>query len=164
MGSGRRRRRTRTRRAGRRRPRQLAMAVHERLASCRSLLMRESRTSIERSSLTLPQFDVVAELAGAGARGRTFVELSRRLLVTSGNLTGIVDRLTAVGLVRRVPDPHDRRAIRVALTVKGRRAARALVPRHAADVQVALSLIPRARLARLAGLLAELHDRLHARA
>ncbi len=55
--------------------------------------MRESRRSIEQWGLTLPQFDALAELARASRGGFTFGELSRLLLVTSGNLTGIVDRL-----------------------------------------------------------------------
>ena len=45
----------------------------------------------------MPQFDVLAELARAPEQGFTFVELSRLLLVTSGNLTGIIDRLEADG-------------------------------------------------------------------
>src|SRR4051812_19052198 len=76
----------------------LSLRVHLRIASCRNLLMRESRRSVERSGLTLPQFDVLAELARAEHAGFTFGELSRLLLVTAGNLTGIVDRLEADGL------------------------------------------------------------------
>src|ERR1700730_8694119 len=69
-----------------------AIGVHVRIASCYNLLMREARSRINsRWRLTLPQFDVLAELARADERGFTFVELSRLLLVTSGNLTGIVD-------------------------------------------------------------------------
>ena len=65
------------------------MRTHLRIATCYNLLMREARQTIaQRWSLTLPQFDVLAELARADACGFTFVELSRLLLVTSGNLTG----------------------------------------------------------------------------
>src|SRR5262252_200284 len=71
----------------------LSLRVHLRIANCRNLLMRESRRSVERSGLTLPQFDVLAELSRGGREGSTFGELSRLLLVTAGNLTGIVDRL-----------------------------------------------------------------------
>jgi DNA-binding MarR family transcriptional regulator len=64
-----------------------------RIATCFNLLMREARRRIsERWNLTLPQFDVLAELARANGRGATFAELSRLLVATSGNLTGIVAR------------------------------------------------------------------------
>src|SRR5690348_6168347 len=71
-----------------------ALRTHLRIATCYNLMMREARQLIAgRWRLTLPQFDVLAELARADERGFTFVELSRLLLVTSGNLTGIVNRL-----------------------------------------------------------------------
>ena len=79
----------------------LAVRIHLRIATCRNLLMRESRRSVEPWGLTLPQFDVLAELGRATRAGFTFGELSRLLLVTSGNLTGIVDRLESDGLARR---------------------------------------------------------------
>ncbi len=73
------------------------------------------------------------------AGGFTFVELSRLLLVTSGNLTGIVDRLEQQRLVERRPDAKDRRVIRVALTEKGRRVTDEVLPAHAADIEEILS-------------------------
>jgi DNA-binding MarR family transcriptional regulator len=114
--------------------------------------------------LTLPQFDVLAELARADAGGFTFVELSRLLLVTSGNLTGIVDRLEEQRLVERRPDAKDRRVIRVALTDKGRRVTDEVLPAHAADIEEILSFMPRTALTQLSDLLGRLRDGLHARA
>src|SRR5215470_7316896 len=109
-----------------------ALRTHLRIATCYNLLMREARQRIEsRWRLTLPQFDVLAELTRADARGFTFVELSRLLLVTSGNLTGIVDRLEDQQLVRRTPDVYDRRVVRVALTDRGRRMTDNMLPVHA---------------------------------
>ena len=64
----------------------------------------------------MPQFDVLAELARAPEQGFTFVEFSRLLLVTSGNLTGIIDRLEDEGLVKREPELADRRVTRMRLT------------------------------------------------
>jgi len=96
-----------------------ALGVHVRIASCYNLLMQEARVRVgSRWKLTLPQFDVLAELTRADHRGFTFVELSRLLLVTSGNLTGIVDRLEARQFIRREPDARDRRVVRVTLTKK----------------------------------------------
>jgi DNA-binding MarR family transcriptional regulator len=141
----------------------LALRVHLRLASCRNLLMRESRKSVERWNLTLPQFDVLAELARADARGFTFVELSRLLLVTSGNLTGIVDRLEQEQLVVREPDKADRRVVRVRLTAKGRKLTGRILPQHAEDVRAILAEVPHETLAQLAATLGDLRDYLHRR-
>lgn len=136
-----------------------------RIATCCNLLMAEARQRIVKGwNLTLPQFDVLAELARADAAGFTFVELSRLLLVTSGNLTGIVDRLEEQGLVERRPDEKDRRVIRVALTEKGRRLNERMLPAHAADIEEILSFMPRAALSELNELLGRLRDGLRARA
>jgi DNA-binding MarR family transcriptional regulator len=140
----------------------LPLQVHLRLARCRNLMMREMRRSVERWNLTLPQFDVLAELARAPEQGFTFVELSRLLLVTSGNLTGIIDRLEEDGLVKREPERTDRRVTRMRLTPLGKRRMDDILPLHASDVAQMLSVIPRERLALLNDLLGELRDGLHA--
>lgn len=67
---------------------------------------------------TLPQFDVMAALARANA-GMTMSELSRFLMVSNGNVTGIIDRLVTDKLVMRKAPADDRRAIIVRLTAKG---------------------------------------------
>lgn len=142
-----------------------SVRTHLRIATCYNLLMREARQRVvARWNLTLPQFEVLAELARADAGGFTFVELSRLLLVTSGNLTGIVDRLEDQRLVVRQPDAKDRRVIRVALTDKGRRVTEHMLPAHAADIEEILSFMPRAALMQLSELLGRLRDGLHARA
>ena len=68
--------------------------------------------------VTLPQFDVLAALARRET-GITMTELSRYLMVSNGNVTGIVDRLVTDGLVERAATPGDRRATLVRLTPKG---------------------------------------------
>jgi DNA-binding MarR family transcriptional regulator len=70
-------------------------------------------------SLTLPQFDVLAALARR-KDGTTMTELSRMLIVSNGNVTGIVDRLVADRLVERQASPNDRRSLLVRLTPKGK--------------------------------------------
>lgn len=136
----------------------LTLRVHLRLATCRNLLMREARRSVERWGLTLPQFDVLAELSRAVDQGFTFVELSRLLLVTSGNLTGIVDRLESDGLVRRQTDDHDRRLVRIVLTRKGRDLAADIMPQHAQDIQALLAFMPTEQLTTLNDMLGHLRD------
>jgi DNA-binding MarR family transcriptional regulator len=69
-------------------------------------------------STTLPRFDVMSALY-RNQRGLKMSELSRMLLVSNGNVTGIVDRLSKDGLMLRENVPGDRRAYRVRLTQKG---------------------------------------------
>jgi DNA-binding MarR family transcriptional regulator len=68
--------------------------------------------------ITLPQFDVMAALYRR-ENGMTMTELSRTLLVSNGNVTGIIDRLVNDRLVARRPAADDRRALLVRLTPKG---------------------------------------------
>ena len=69
-------------------------------------------------AITLPQFDVMAALARK-SEGMSMTELSRTLIVSNGNVTGIIDRLVSDGLVARLPCARDRRALVVRLTPKG---------------------------------------------
>lgn len=73
----------------------------------------------EEFNTTLPRFDVMSAL-DRGPDGLKMSEISERLRVSNGNITGIVDRLTEEGLVLRVAVPGDRRATRVQLTHKGK--------------------------------------------
>jgi DNA-binding MarR family transcriptional regulator len=79
----------------------------------------ELRRRLDREfGVTLPKFDVMAALARRES-GMTMTEVSRLLMVSNGNVTGIVDRLVAEALVVRVANEEDRRATFVRLTRKG---------------------------------------------
>ena len=80
-------------------------------------------------STTLPRFDLLAQLERE-PQGLTMGELSQRLMVTGGNVTGITDQLEAEGLVRRAPHPTDRRAFAVQLTPAGKRQFRRMAAVH----------------------------------
>jgi DNA-binding MarR family transcriptional regulator len=67
--------------------------------------------------LTPPQFDIIATLGNTA--GMSFKELGEKTLITKGTLTGVVDRLEARGIVRRVGSDTDRRSTRVELTDAG---------------------------------------------
>jgi len=121
------------------------------LLKAHALLMREVRRRVPED-LTLPQFDVLVQLARREA-GMTPGELTRELLVTAGNVTGIVERLAGVGLVERRPVPEDRRAVRVRLTTRGRRLMRRAIPRHRRDVDTLLERVATQDLASLRDLL-----------
>ena len=79
--------------------------------------------------VTLPKFDVMAALARREA-GMTMTEVSRLLMVSNGNVTGLVDRLVAEGLVMRVANEKDRRATFVRLTNKGLRLFQTMAEAH----------------------------------
>ena len=82
---------------------------------------------------TLPRFDVLAALHRA-AEPLTMSELSRRLLVSNGNTTTVVDRLELDGLVARTPWAADRRIVHVTLTPAGRTHFELLAADHEARV------------------------------
>ena len=132
----------------------LAVSVWVRLLKTHGLVLRELRRRVPEE-LTLPQFDVLVQLHRR-PEGMTSRELTRELLVTAGNVTGLVDRLEGLGLVERRPVPEDRRAARVVLTGRGRRVAGRAIPRHRRDVESLLSPLPPRDLARLRRLLGRL--------
>lgn len=133
-----------------------------RLLSCTNLIENAVRTRLrETFDMTLPQFDLMAALERA-PDGLTMGELSRRLMVSSGNVTGITERLVAEGLVAREPSPTDRRAFVVKLTPAGRRAFLAMAMVHEGwiadffddlpgeDVEALMALLGRVKQAVLA--------------
>lgn len=89
--------------------------------------------------LTVAQFDVLATLLRAPECGMRMGELSAHLLVTEGNVTGLVRRMAEAGRVRRDPDPEDARAARVRLTEEGRRTAERVIPAVEAELERAFS-------------------------
>jgi DNA-binding MarR family transcriptional regulator len=72
-----------------------------------------------RFNATLPRFDLMAQLERADA-GMTLSEISKRMMVSNGNVTGLVERLVASGHLERRAVPHDRRSQVIRLTRLGR--------------------------------------------
>lgn len=132
----------------------LALSVWVRLLKAHGLALRQVRRRVPEG-LTLPQFDVLVQLHRR-EEGMTPGELTRALLVTAGNVTGIVARLVDMDLAERHPVPEDRRAVRVRLTPRGRRLMRRVIPRHRHDVAALLSGVSPADLGRLRDLLGRL--------
>lgn len=116
------------------------------------------RDDLERE-MTLPRFDLLSNLVRTD--GQTLASLSRSMLVTAGNLTGLVDRAARDGLVERRADPADRRAWRVHLTPRGLRAFRDAERRHASRVAKLFSSLGQAEVASLIRLLDKLRAALH---
>lgn len=101
-----------------------------RLLTCTTLIEGEIRRRLrETFDVTLPRFDLMAQLDKAPG-GMTLGELSQRMMVSNGNVTGLVERLQAQGLIERRPSPSDRRAQIVSLSAEGRRSFRAMARTH----------------------------------
>ena len=93
-----------------------------RMLSCTVKIENEVRTRLRATfGITLPRFDLMAQLERF-PDGLRMGELSKRMMVTGGNITGITDQLEQEKLVVRVVDPKDRRSYSVKLTPAGRRA------------------------------------------
>ena len=92
-----------------------------RLLTCSTLIENEVRRRLRESfDITLPRFDLLAQLDRT-PNGMTLGELSQRMMVSNGNITGLVDRLAEQGLIRRRSLPKDRRVQIVSLTAEGQR-------------------------------------------
>jgi DNA-binding MarR family transcriptional regulator len=98
-------------------PREPFLATLRELARCFQAFESHSAAHIRTLGLTPPQFDIVATLGNTA--GMSFKELGEKTLITKGTLTGVVDRLEARGIVRRVGSDADRRSTNVELTDAG---------------------------------------------
>jgi len=109
----------------------LELRLWLRLLACTSMIESEVRRRLRQDfATTLPRFDVLAQLDRV-PEGLSMGELSRRMMVTNGNITGLVERLASDGLIDRLPDAADRRTVVVRLTRRGKRAFDAMTPAHA---------------------------------
>jgi DNA-binding MarR family transcriptional regulator len=101
-----------------------------RLFTCTTLIEGEVRRRLRQTfDVTLPRFDLMAQLDKT-PDGMTLGELSSRMMVSNGNVTGLVERLVADGLIARKPAPNDRRAQIVRLTPTGRRSFGTMARAH----------------------------------
>lgn len=89
-------------------------------------LDRVRKEAFSAHQLDLWEFDVLAALHRSGAPYELSPgELIEQMMSTSGTMTNRIDRLAGRGLVERLPDPHDRRGVRVKLAPAGRKLVRA---------------------------------------
>ena len=136
-----------------------AVSIVVRMLAAQNLLLTALRRGFG-PDLSLARFDLLAQLVRED--GQTLAQLSRSMLVTAGNLTGLVDRAERDGIVERRPDPNDRRLTRVALTARGQKLAHKAIARHselAEEILGPLQPKEREELRRLLGRLREALDR-----
>lgn len=101
-----------------------------RLLACENLIEQTVRARLRIAfDITLPQFDVLSELEHAGS-ALTMSQLSQKLMVSNGNVTGVVDRLERDGLVRRRASSTDRRVQYIELTEQGNSLFRDIASEH----------------------------------
>src|SRR5688500_16839086 len=113
-------------------PAEARLAVWAQLVRTFALIERDISSALARHEVTLPQFDVLATLRAS--EGVTQQELAEHLLVSKGNVTGVLDRMERLGWVERRRCAQDARANRLHLTTAGRHKAEQIVPAHDAMV------------------------------
>ena len=121
-----------------------ALRLWLRMLTLTQLVEKQVRTQLrEQFETTLPRFDLMAQLE-RNPNGLKMNELSRRMMVTGGNVTGITDQLVAEGLVERIGVEGDRRACRIRLTPQGRKQFAEMARQHEGWIVAAFeSLSPR---------------------
>lgn len=141
-----------------------ALRLWLRLLTCTQLIEKQVRGQLrEQFDTTLPRFDLMAQLE-RNPDGLKMNELSRRMMVTGGNVTGITDQLVAEGLVDRVDVAGDRRAYRVCLTAKGRKLFHEMADQHERWIVEAFSALSEKDLGTLHKLLGKVKEHARSRA
>src|SRR5215471_12865665 len=101
-----------------------------RLLTCSTLIEGEVRSRLrERFDVTLPRFDLMAQLDKA-PDGMTLSDVSKRMMVSNGNVTGLVERLVESGHLDRRTSETDRRVQVIRLTRSGRAEFRKMAAEH----------------------------------
>jgi DNA-binding MarR family transcriptional regulator len=134
----------------------LELKLWLRLLTCANLIEGEVRARLRAAfATTLPRFDLLAQLDRAPG-GLTMGELSSRLMVSNGNVTGLTEALWREGMVSRAPEPADRRSLRIRLTADGKRIFDGMTPVHEQWIDAMMAGLSRAEMARLLELLGKL--------
>jgi len=120
-----------------------------------ALMTRCGEKILKEHGLTLVQFDVIAQL-GAMDECCTQGALCEKLMVTKGNISGVIDRMAKEDWLMRVEDETDRRCNRIHLTAKGKKIFEKVVPSHEGWVDEMFSLITRQEQSKLRDILRKL--------
>ena len=121
------------------------------LSRAHSAVARHAEADVARHGLTIAEFGVLEALYHVGPM--LLGELQRKVLVSSGGVTWLVDRLEKRGLVKREACPEDRRARYATLTTEGKRLLARIFPDHAKAIEHAMAGLTRADRDRAATLL-----------
>ena len=121
------------------------------LSRAHDAVARHAEADVARHGLTIAEFGIIEALYHVGPM--LLGELQRKILVSSGGVTYLVDRLEQRGFVKRQPCPEDRRARYAALTSEGKRLMSRIFPDHARAIERAMSGLTRTDRDRAATLL-----------
>lgn len=125
------------------------------MLSCSVVIEKRVRQRlVEEFETTLPRFDVLAAFERRH-EGLSMGELSKLLLVSNGNVTGIVGRLIVDGLLERMAS-EDRRTVKVRMTPKGRRAFKTISAQHEAWIDTMMAGLSNKEIDKLLALLAKM--------
>ena len=134
-----------------------------RLLACESMIEQYVRTKLRQEfAITLPQFDVLAELEYMG-KPLTMTELSTQLMVSNGNITGVVDRLVRDNYVARLPSLSDRRVQLITLSEKGSKEFKNMALQHQNWVGDAFAELDINEIQKITNLLNKTSDKLKAK-
>jgi MarR family transcriptional regulator, 2-MHQ and catechol-resistance regulon repressor len=114
---------------------ELALKLYVVLSRARTAVARRADADIARHGLSTGEFAILEALYHKGPL--LLGELQRKILVSSGGVTYLVDRLESQGLVERRDCPEDRRARYGALTQRGEALMEEIFPAHAATIEAA---------------------------
>jgi MarR family 2-MHQ and catechol resistance regulon transcriptional repressor len=131
-----------------------AVATYVKLLRATRAVMARVEPRLVALGLTPTQLGVLEGLLHKGAL--THRDLGRKVLTSAANMTDVIDKLEARGLVVRVRCPEDRRQVRVELTACGRELIEELFPRHARDIAAAMAGLDTKSLQELGDLLRKL--------
>ena len=135
-----------------------ALRLWLRMLTCTQLIEKQVRSQLRTQfDTTLPRFDLMAQLERA-PEGMKMKDLSRRMMVTSGNITGITDQLVTEGLVERMDVEGDRRAYLVRLTPQGRELFNTMARQHEQWIVEAFATLGEGDIATLYRLLGKVKE------
>ena len=141
---------------------QLDLRTWLKLLTCTTLISAELRRQLrEQFDFTLPRFDMLAQLDREPG-GLVLTELSKRLMVSPGNVTPIMNRLLEEGYITRATSSLDRRVQIVCLTAEGRKKFRRMAKKHGQWVNAMMGGLELEERRALSGLLDRLKGNLRA--
>lgn len=132
----------------------IALDLWVKLARASATFSRISAENIRAFGLTVPQFGVLECLGHLGSL--TLTALSKKMLVSNGNITCVVDHLESAGIIERIPSPNDKRSTYVKLTKQGKNLFEEIFMKHAEFIGTAASVLTINEQETLGGLLKKL--------
>jgi MarR family transcriptional regulator, 2-MHQ and catechol-resistance regulon repressor len=131
-----------------------ALGAYVKLLRAGRAVLARVEPRLAATGLTVTQFGVLEAILHKGPLGQR--DLGRKVLTSPGNMTDLIDKLEARGLLRRTRHKTDRRAVVVELTDEGRALIQPLFSAHASDIAAAMAGLNRDELRQLSALLRKL--------